>query len=194
MARIVVADDDPLIRRFFEEILKKHTVISVDDGVQAWGEVKCKRPDLVLMDQHMPNMNGVELADRLQIVGIPFVFVTADSSWSVVQQATEIGALGYILKRDINQFDIEQLLLTIEITLARGVDQSKWRQSKSRNTAVGIIMCRSGLNEGGAFSLLRSVARNRGLSIDEAARLLVAEMEASVESFRMWKMAKNENG
>jgi len=192
MARIVVADDDPIIRRFFEEILKKHTVISVDDGVQAWGEVKSKRPDLVLTDQHMPNMNGVELANRLQGWGVPFVFVTGDSTPDLVRRAADVGALGFIVKRDIRHLDLEQLLLTIEIALARGADQARWLQSKTRNAAVGIIMGRSELSESGAFNLLRSVARNRGLSIDETARLLIADMEASNESFRLWKIAKNE--
>src|SRR5512141_1969056 len=83
MATILVVDDHAVNRDFLETLLRYsgHEVLQAADGVEALELVRSRRPELVITDVLMPNMGGVELADRVhadpEIANTPLIFYTA---------------------------------------------------------------------------------------------------------------------
>ncbi|MEX1364837.1 MAG: response regulator [Nannocystaceae bacterium] len=83
--RVLVVDDDPMIRRFFRRVVGRlvETVEAAADGQEALDRViqspPSERPDLVLSDLAMPRLNGIDLAKRLRALDVPLpvVMVTA---------------------------------------------------------------------------------------------------------------------
>lgn len=102
--RVVICDDQALIRDGLEMLLKLEAEIEVvgtaQDGAQAVDLVARHRPDLVLMDLKMPGMNGVEATRRIRLnypdVKILVLTTYDDDEW--VFDAIRAGASGYILK------------------------------------------------------------------------------------------------
>ncbi|HAH31389.1 MAG TPA: hypothetical protein DCL44_03640 [Elusimicrobia bacterium] len=101
--RILVADDDQLLRTLAADILsEKYDVMQAIDGQDALEKALAWRPELVVTDIMMPRMHGYELCERLKgrngISGV-FVIVTSSKSFSTDKaQAKEAGADGYIVK------------------------------------------------------------------------------------------------
>ena len=82
-SRILVADDDEYIRRINTDILigAGYEVESVTDGAAAWDALQQNRYDLLLTDNNMPKMTGLELIGNLQEAGIqvPVIMVTGNA-------------------------------------------------------------------------------------------------------------------
>jgi len=68
VARVLAVDDDPRIRRFVVDALKKagHEVTAVGDAESCVAQLLSARPDLFLLDIHLPGMDGLSLAQKLQ--------------------------------------------------------------------------------------------------------------------------------
>jgi response regulator NasT len=96
------------------------------------------RPDIAIVDVVMPERSGLELVPRLRGDEIPFVMLSAYSDASIVEQATDAGALGYLIK----PVDEVRLLPAIEAALAcaaRLDDLAKFAVNcRARSTAIGI--------------------------------------------------------
>ncbi len=114
---IVVAEDHPINRLDVKNMLERmgHGVRFAEDGEKAVLETRRKVPDLVLMDLHMPNVDGFEAA-RLLRSGhdaaslVPIVALTADSLDSAREQASDAGMEGFLCK-PLQLEEIEQLLV-----------------------------------------------------------------------------------
>ena len=133
MIRVVIADDQQLVRGGFSLILNSVPDIEVigeaGDGVEALAAVRRDRPDVVLMDLRMPHMDGVEairhLADGAETRHLPVLVLTTFDDDDDVRRALQAGARGYLLK-DIRPDDLiaavralavgDQLLLGPSIT------------------------------------------------------------------------------
>lgn len=82
-ARILVADDDRLIRTLFSDILEGfgYTAILASDGEEALRKVRAEPPDLIMLDIMMPKRNGIQVAQELKnhpaTSGIPIIMVTS---------------------------------------------------------------------------------------------------------------------
>ncbi len=82
-ARILVADDDPGIRAMLGEVLASfgYTAVVVGDGAAALGAARADPPDLILLDQKMPGLDGLAVLAALQadprLRTIPVLFLTA---------------------------------------------------------------------------------------------------------------------
>ncbi len=82
-ARILVADDDKLMRAFLSDTLEYfgYTVILASDGEEALMKVRSEHPDLILLDIMMPKRNGIQVAQELKsdptTSGIPIIIVTS---------------------------------------------------------------------------------------------------------------------
>jgi DNA-binding NarL/FixJ family response regulator len=121
--RVVVADDQALVRSGFALILASDPRIEVvaeaGTGVQALAAVRETRPDVVLMDIRMPDMDGIEATRHLTAGADPgatrvLVLTTFDAD-EYVFQALQAGASGFLLK-DTRPAD----LITAVRTVARG--------------------------------------------------------------------------
>lgn len=102
--RVVIVDDDPLVRSALSHFVSRDPEITViaqaEDGVEAIATVEREQPDVVMMDVQMPEMDGIEatavIAERWPHVRVLAV-TTLDGSDTVLPMLSA-GASGYLLK------------------------------------------------------------------------------------------------
>jgi CheY-like chemotaxis protein len=97
---VLIADDNRLLLSTLAMVLraKGHEVIEADSGADALELAARRRPDAAIIDLHMPIVTGAEVADRLQLLRIPFVLLSAYDESDVREAARALGARGYLLK------------------------------------------------------------------------------------------------
>ena len=104
LERIVVADDEPDIRRLVSFTLRRrgYEVIEADNGEDALALVTSERPQLVVLDVMMPRMTGHEVARALRArpdtSDVPILMVSAKGQESEVRDGLASGAIGYLIK------------------------------------------------------------------------------------------------
>lgn len=103
MQHILVVDDNAMLLRHMKGILEeKYSVAVAASGVQAFVSIGKKKPDLILLDYEMPEMNGKEVLEKLQsdeeLNEIPVVFLTSADSKEIVMELLALKPAGYILK------------------------------------------------------------------------------------------------
>jgi CheY-like chemotaxis protein len=119
--RLVVAEDHPDIQLVLRLWLKREgfEVTVASNGVEALARVAERRPDAVLLDWAMPEMDGLEACTRLKAdpatCDIPVIFLTGRSQSSEVQRGLALGAVGVIAK----PFDAFMLGATVRELLNR---------------------------------------------------------------------------
>ncbi len=119
MARILIVEDDRRIARFLEiELVHlNHEVRKVDNGIDALIEFEEFKPDIVILDLMLPEMDGVEVARRIreksESVGI--IMLTALGETKDKVKGLRSGADDYVVK----PFETEELLARIEALLRR---------------------------------------------------------------------------
>ncbi len=102
--RILLADDHTVVRRGLRLLLEGQPEFSVvaeaADGKQAVDAVESAKPDVVVLDIAMPNLNGIEAAQRILSVApnTSIVILSMHSDESYVLRALKAGAKGYLLK------------------------------------------------------------------------------------------------
>jgi two-component system, response regulator PdtaR len=120
--RIVIAEDEAIIRLDLREILEEEGYEVVGDcgrGDEAVALVKEMNPDVVILDIKMPVMTGLEAAKLISETKIcPVVMLTAFSQREVIEQARDAGALAYLVK----PFQKSDLVPAIELAIARFAD------------------------------------------------------------------------
>ena len=119
MAKILVIDDDPYIRRFVEIYLKAggHDVVSAGGGAEGLAIMAEESPDLILLDVVMPEMDGYEVLRQLRgkeaSRGVPVVILTSKAGSKEVVRGLDAGADEYVSK----PFDPEELLARVRSCL-----------------------------------------------------------------------------
>ncbi|NBH12978.1 response regulator [Lachnospiraceae bacterium] len=103
MDRILVVDDDVMNLKMAEHILKKkYEVITVSSGREALDFLAHDVPDMILLDLHMPQMNGLETMEQIHamegVPEIPVIFLTADNERETEIKIFNAGAMDYIQK------------------------------------------------------------------------------------------------
>jgi DNA-binding NarL/FixJ family response regulator len=112
--RVLLADDHPLFRDGLSTLLQArgmHVVGEASNGLEALEQARALKPDLVLMDVHMPQMNGLE-ATRLIKTEMPhtkIVILTVSDDDADLFEAIKSGAQGYLLKSLASQTFFEML-------------------------------------------------------------------------------------
>jgi DNA-binding NarL/FixJ family response regulator len=102
--RVLLADDHRLVRGGFRSLLEACSSIKVvaeaEDGRDAVKQVQRHRPDIVIMDVGMPNLNGVEALIRIkkEFPGTKVLIVSMHSDEEGIVRALRAGASGYVLK------------------------------------------------------------------------------------------------
>jgi two-component system chemotaxis response regulator CheY len=114
--KILVVDDSRAMRRIVSRTIRQagyegHEIIEAENGREALERAREQRPDLILSDWHMPEMNGIELLTALNAEGfeIPFGFVASESTQEMVDLATEGGAM-FLLAKPFTAEDMAQVL------------------------------------------------------------------------------------
>ena len=107
MVRILVVDDNPAVRRYLRAILEQHDSWRVcgdaRTGAEALRKVIEARPDLILLDYQMPDLNGVEVARQISQMypEIPILMLTLHLSKQLAEAARQAGVRGACAKQDI---------------------------------------------------------------------------------------------
>ena len=118
--KILVVDDDPDVRMATRDFLtsKGHEVTLAADGVQALELLATVKPDVVLLDVAMPEMDGMETLRRI-VSGhpnLPVIMVTANADIEITSKVLRLGAADYVPK----PFDLDYLEQAINIQLSSG--------------------------------------------------------------------------
>jgi len=187
--RIIIADDESIIRMDLREMLSNlgYLVIGeVGDGRSAVNLARELRPDLVIMDIKMPDMDGIDAAKVLTEEEIaPVLLLTAYSQQELVSRAREAGVVGYLVK----PFRESDLSPAIEVALARfsefralekevGDLQKALETRKFVDRAKGILMDTQGLTEAEAFRKIQKMSMNTRKPMKEVAEAIILAHEA----------------
>ncbi len=184
-SRIVIAEDEAIIRMDLREILEEEgyqVVGEATDGASAVTLVQELRPDLVILDIVMPGLDGLTAAQRIVEQELAAVLIlTAFSQRELVTQATRAGAMAYLVK----PFEKSDLVPAIEVAVARW-DEARALAQESRSLAErletrklverakGALMDRHGFSERDAFRLIQRAAMRRRIGMREVAERVLA--------------------
>lgn len=187
--RIVVADDEPNMYEYFQEVLPQlgHEVVAVaHTGRELVEQCHTFSPDLVITDIKMPDMDGLEAAAQVFQDGpIPVILVTAYHEPDLIERAEACHVQAYLVK-PIKQAD---LLPAIAIAMRRFAELLALRKEagdlrqaledrKVIERAKGVLMRRGHLDEQEAFKRLQDLASNENRKMVEIARMIVTTEKA----------------
>lgn len=185
--RVLIADDDPIIRLDLKQMLEELgylIVAEAGDGLQAAELAERHRPDVCLFDVRMPALDGIDAAQRLVEEGIaPTVLLTAYSDKELIDRAKQAGVFGYVVKpykpSDLTPA-IEVARSRFEETQALGEEVKSLREKlelrKLLDRAKGVLMERHGIAEPEAYRRIQTQAMNLRKGIKEIAEaILLAE-------------------
>lgn len=126
--RVLVADDNPTNREVIGRILERggHSVVLVNDGEQALDALERQRPDIVLLDRHMPVLGGMETLQAIRLImrgreRLPVLMLSADVTPDVKREALDAGFDAFLPK------PIEAMRLLEEIQVIAGKPQEAKR-------------------------------------------------------------------
>jgi DNA-binding NarL/FixJ family response regulator len=107
IVRVLVVEDFKPFRRLICSMLTKMPELQIvgeaSDGLEAVQKARELRPDLILLDIGLPTLDGIEAARRIRALSAEskLIFVSQQSNPEVVQEAVNLGALGYVVKTRI---------------------------------------------------------------------------------------------
>lgn len=181
---IVIADNESIIRMDLREMLEEqgHTIVGeAHDGKQALEMTRKYRPDLVMMDIKMPNMDGITAAKAIADEGIsPVILLTAFSDSEIVNRAKDAGVLAYLVK-PVRE---ESISPTIEIALSRWQEMKELEREleaakdslefrKTLDRAKGILMNAHNISESEAYRRIQRYSMMKQKTIKEVAEAIV---------------------
>ena len=117
---VLVIDDSGLNLRIAMNILKEHfDVICANSGPAAFEVMKKQIPDLILLDYHMPIMDGFEVIEKLQhseeYRDIPIIMLTADNDRDTEVRGFQAGVMDFITKPFINEIMVQRVGRILEL-------------------------------------------------------------------------------
>ena len=117
---ILVVDDDKTNLSLAQRILgSQYRIAASNSGTAALKYLESHRPDLILLDINMPEMNGFEMMDRLRsdihTQTIPVIFLTADSLAETEIKCFQMGAMDFVTKPFVPDILLSRVSKTIEL-------------------------------------------------------------------------------
>jgi response regulator NasT len=192
---VLVAEDDPLIALGLSERLRSlgHDAIGpASDGQQAIELARESLPDLYLFDIEMPNVDGLQAAERLTTDGLrrPVVVVTGVDDPNLIERSIASGVSAYLTK----PVDSRELEAALALAAARHAEfealeaevdraQQALEDRKLVERAKGLLMSALNLSEQDAFRRLQLTARERNLRLADVAGRIV-EQQSLLEPTR----------
>jgi len=178
--RIVVAEDEPIIRLDLAETLRSEGYDVVADtgrGDEAVALVKTHAPDLVLLDVKMPGLDGISAAGTIaEETRTAVVVLTAFSQRDLIERAVEAGAMTYLVK----PYQRAELVAAIETALARFREYAQLEEQVSDlserlevrkliDRAKGRLIDDHNMSENDAFRFLQQQAMSSRRSMADLA-------------------------
>jgi CheY-like chemotaxis protein len=180
-ARVLTVEDDPIVRADLRLILEDHgfdVCAAARDGVEAVELAREHRPDLILIDLHLPELDGVEATRRiLDEREVPIVALTGHVVGDSIQRAAEAGAVDHVTKpfseaglvetlRDVLATRKVELEREAEHVYIRVVIETMLRENRPEEEIVAVVWSMTGERPPpGKFSaaLRGGAARLRGV-------------------------------
>ncbi len=196
MPKVVIAEDEAIIRLDLSEILKEagyEVVGAACRGDEALQLVQDLLPDIAILDIKMPGMDGLAVARAISEERLCAVLIlTAFSQRNLIEEARNSGALGYLVK----PFQKSDLIPAIEVALGRFAERealenevaelrddkeavsAKLETRKLLDRAKGMLMDEASLKEVEAFRFIQKWAMdNRTTMKDTATKILSGELK-----------------
>ena len=180
--RILIADDEPLIRIDLKELLEGigHEVVAeATDGREAQELVQIRNPDVVILDIKMPFVSGIDLARKIAD-RYPVIILTAYSERHLVEQARDAGVMAYLTK----PFRESSLSPAIELAVRHFLEKSSLSERVGRlneeletrkllDRAKGLLMESDHITEAAAYRRIQKISMNKNIPIKEVAQAII---------------------
>jgi response regulator NasT len=187
--KIAVADDEPDMRDYFNTILPSmgHQVVATaEDGRDLVEQCRALKPDLVITDIKMPDMDGIDAAARIyRDAPVPVILVSAYHDPEFIRRAEDDHILAYLIK------PIKQANLKTAIAIAtRRFEQFQELRREATDLkqaledrkvierAKGVLMKKANLPENDAFRRLQKLASDKNKKLVEIAQMILTAEEA----------------
>lgn len=188
--RVVIADDESIIRLDLKEILIESGFDVVGEsarGDEAVELVRTLNPDLAILDIKMPGLDGVSASATItEEIGTPVLLLTAFSQRDLIQSARDAGVSAYLVK----PFQRDELIPAIENVLFRAHQEQAFADDMVAPDATGVAedklvtrqlveeaklkLMESGLNEQDAFDFIQKTAMKERLRMRYVAEQVLA--------------------
>ena len=188
--RVLIVDDESLIRMDLRDIIEScgHEVVAEGtNGVEALALCKKHKPDIILMDVKMPELDGIEAARQIGFHHeAPVVLLTSYSQQDLIDKARDSGVYGYLIK-PVRE---EQLVPTLEMALGRYKSDARLREKMAEleqsledrkiiQKGTGILMELYSISESEAYNRIRTLSMNKQISIIETCNLIIKQSNKS---------------
>ena len=183
--RVVIAEDEALIRMDLKELLQEAGYVVVGeagDGETAVRLAEELRPDLVVLDVKMPVLDGISAAERITEARLaPVLVLTAFSQRDLVERARDAGAMAYVVK----PFQASDLVPAIEMAVVRHAERvalenevadltDRLETRKLVDRAKSVLQTEHGMTEAQAFRWIQKASMDRRLSMRAVAEAVLA--------------------
>ena len=188
--RVLIVDDEALIRMDLRDIIEScgHEVVAEGtNGVEALELCKKHKPDIILMDVKMPELDGIEAARQIGFHHeAPVVLLTSYSQQDLIDKARDSGVYGYLIK-PVRE---EQLVPSLEMALGRYKSDAQLREKMAEleqsledrkiiQKGTGILMELYSISEVEAYNRIRTLSMNKQISIIETCNLIIKQSNKS---------------
>ena len=188
--RVLIVDDESLIRMDLRDIIEScgHEVVAEGtNGVEALALCKKHKPDIILMDVKMPELDGIEAARQIGFHHeAPVVLLTSYSQQDLIDKARDSGVYGYLIK-PVRE---EQLVPSLEMALGRYKTDAQLREKMAEleqsledrkiiQKGTGILMELYSISEVEAYNRIRTLSMNKQISIIETCNLIIKQSNKS---------------
>ncbi|WP_282172540.1 ANTAR domain-containing response regulator [Cytobacillus firmus] len=187
--RIMVVEDESIFRMDLSLMLKDagyEVVAEAGDGERAVELAFSLKPDLILMDIKMPNLNGLKASEIISNkINTPILLLTAYSQREYIDKAKKANILGYLVK-PINE---ASLIPAVEIALRQAENAKAIREQvetmnqklndrKIVEKAKGILMQKFNMPEEDAFRKMRKISMNKQVTLENVAKRIIVKYNA----------------
>ncbi len=182
---IVIADDEPITRMDIKELLEEegyNVVGEVSDGFDVIEICRKNKPDLVLMDIKMPILDGIKASRVIfnENTAKSIMLLTAYSGIEFIEQAKEVGVMGYVVK----PISKPSLIPAIEVAIAKGREfeemkkeiiliKSKLEARKIIEKAKGILMENEKISEDRAYKKIKKLSMDKRFPMEDIASAII---------------------
>ena len=185
MRKIIVVDDEPITRMDICEILREanyEVVAEAGDGFDAIEQSRKYKPDFVIMDVKMPILDGLKAAKVIteEKLSRGIVLLTAYSNKEFIEEAKNIGIIGYIVK----PIDEKSFIPNLEIIFNKQEEfeklekkyiktSQKLEDRKKIDIAKSLLMKTRNLNENEAYEYIRTLSMNKRCDMGKIADIII---------------------
>ena len=184
--RVLIVDDESLIRMDLRDIIEScgHEVVAEGtNGVEAIQLCKQHKPDIILMDVKMPELDGIEARQIGFHHEAPVVLLTSYSQQDLIDKARDSGVYGYLIK-PVRE---EQLVPTLEMALGRYKSDAQLREKMAEleqsledrkiiQKGTGILMELYSISEEEAYNRIRALSMKKRDSIVNIRKALIHQV------------------